>query len=236
MNESTYYFGQWDTDTSLPEGRGIAVYKDCSVYEGFWKDGKRHGYGRMIFGPSGDIYQGEWINDTTDGCYGYFVKKSGLGIKCDWNHSKPHGEGFESDGKGNWYRGGFSNGMKEGKGKCHFYDGSTYEGDFKESKMDGNGVYTYKDGRKYTGSFMNNQMHGKGVFESKKGQRYEGEYLNGVKEGYGTFDYGDGRVYRGNWKNGKQHGEGVFAEKNGTEKKGTWKDGEFDRLEKHCVR
>lgn len=42
-----YYFGQ--TENDLPQGRGIAIYKDGSIYEGFWHEGKRHLSGRMLF-------------------------------------------------------------------------------------------------------------------------------------------------------------------------------------------
>lgn len=33
-----------------------------SVYEGYWKDNKAHGAGRLIH-DNGDVYEGQWLND-----------------------------------------------------------------------------------------------------------------------------------------------------------------------------
>ena len=42
------------------------IYTDGSVYEGMWKEGKRHGPG-TLFLPNGDIFQGEYALDLKDG-------------------------------------------------------------------------------------------------------------------------------------------------------------------------
>lgn len=40
------------------------VHEDSSIYEGEWKDGRKHGYGIYYYGE-GDKYEGWWQN----GCH-----------------------------------------------------------------------------------------------------------------------------------------------------------------------
>ncbi len=35
-------------------------------FEGNYKDGLKHGYGRMVY-PNGDIYEGEWFENKVGG-------------------------------------------------------------------------------------------------------------------------------------------------------------------------
>jgi len=41
------------------QGKGILIYPDGSIYEGYWKDGKANGLGRILH-KNGDVYQGDW--------------------------------------------------------------------------------------------------------------------------------------------------------------------------------
>jgi hypothetical protein len=45
-----------------PDGRGIKIYNDESIYEGWFLNGMCHGYGRVITSKN-EIYQGEFIED-----------------------------------------------------------------------------------------------------------------------------------------------------------------------------
>jgi len=42
------------------------MWKDGSLYEGFWKDNLAFGYGRLIH-ADGDYYEGEWLNNQQHG-------------------------------------------------------------------------------------------------------------------------------------------------------------------------
>ena len=42
------------------------TYKNGSIYDGQWKDDKRHGDGKMIY-YNGYIYEGEFENDVRHG-------------------------------------------------------------------------------------------------------------------------------------------------------------------------
>jgi len=44
-------------------GKGRFEYLDGSIYEGMWKDNKKHGQGQMIESDGLSIYNGEWLND-----------------------------------------------------------------------------------------------------------------------------------------------------------------------------
>lgn len=44
----------------------MQVWKDGSIYEGYWKNNLAHGYGRLIH-TDGDVYIGEWKNDRANG-------------------------------------------------------------------------------------------------------------------------------------------------------------------------
>ena len=63
----------------------------------------------------------------------------------------PHGKGEETNANGDYYRGNFQQGMKNGFG-----------------------IYQFKDSSRYEGSFINNQMSGKGVYYFANGDKYEG--------------------------------------------------------------
>ena len=38
------------------------MWKDGSIYEGYWLDNMAHGKGRLIH-SDGDVYEGDWLND-----------------------------------------------------------------------------------------------------------------------------------------------------------------------------
>ena len=46
----------------MKHGKGKQIWKDGTIYEGFWYEDKANFYGRMIH-PDGDIYEGQWKDD-----------------------------------------------------------------------------------------------------------------------------------------------------------------------------
>lgn len=69
----------------------IKLIHDDGLYEGEWKNNKRHGYGKMIY-FNGDIYEGEFKNDTQDG-YGEMKYANGVRYKGHWSDDYRHGFG-----------------------------------------------------------------------------------------------------------------------------------------------
>lgn len=51
------YEGQWIPGTMIREGRGRQIWKDGSLYEGWFKNDKAQGFGRLIH-ADGDVYEG----------------------------------------------------------------------------------------------------------------------------------------------------------------------------------
>ena len=64
------YVGEWKTDSAagegLRQGKGMLMWPDGAVYQGYFFKNGRHGFGRMIY-PQEKWYQGEWYLNLKDG-------------------------------------------------------------------------------------------------------------------------------------------------------------------------
>jgi hypothetical protein len=85
------------------------------VYDGEWKDGKRHGQG-LLKTADGFTYDGTW------------------------SHNSMEGRGSATYPNGQQYNGLFSNGRREGRGTILFPNGAVYEGRFRDDAVDGQGT------------------------------------------------------------------------------------------------
>ena len=72
------------------------------VYEGTFKNGFKHGKGKMSYSNGVAWYDG------------------------DWNYNKIEGEGISADELGNRYEGRFSGNMRNGPGKCFYANRSRF--------------------------------------------------------------------------------------------------------------
>jgi hypothetical protein len=212
LENGAFYIGEWN-QYNQKHGAGMNIWQNGSKYEGYWKQDKANGKGRMtyagaicitggaIYNIGGDIYEGDWVDDKKHGT-GVFLFKDGARYEGDWREDKQHGNG-----------------------KFYWADGSTYDGEYQNNTIHGKGIYVWSDGRKFEGEWQNNKMNGKGVFEWPDGRSYIGEYQDDKKQGYGVFKWPDGRKYEGYWQNSKQHGKGVIISAKGDSIKGEWRDG-----------
>ncbi|OMJ77103.1 hypothetical protein SteCoe_23375 [Stentor coeruleus] len=221
IENGSIYTGEWNSNKER-HGKGVNIWKDGSLYEGYWEKDKPNGRGRLIH-SNGDVYQGEWINDKAHG-YGIYIHTDGAKYEGLWENDKQHGKGCETWLDGAKYDGDYVYGQKHGIGKFEWADGSTYEGEFKDNNIQGYGTYIWSDGRKFVGDWKDNKMDGKGLFTWSDGRSYEGEYVDDKKQGYGIFIWPDGRKYEGYWMNGKQEGRGTYFTPLGS-KEGEWKEG-----------
>ena len=125
---------------------------------------------------------------------------------------------------GDYYKGGFNNGKKEGKGIMIYKNGTRYEGDFKNNKHEGFGKLKQLDGETFIGDWKDGKINGNGVRSHCNGDRYVGSYVNNIRNGHGVYTFSNGDSYEGNWINGKATGKGVFKFKNGDVYEGEFKD------------
>lgn len=85
------YQGQVENESGLFEGMGCLEKPEGSVYQGWWKSGKKHGFGREV-APNFTVYVGNFC----------------MGCRCGY------GELSHYDGR--LYKGTFVNGLKHGRG------------------------------------------------------------------------------------------------------------------------
>ena len=78
------------------------------LYEGEWKNGKKHGEGKYYYDHSGNhYYQGSWQNDERHGNLGTYVSPMGIYVG-KWNHGRMQGKGkFTNTNTGTVYEGQF---------------------------------------------------------------------------------------------------------------------------------
>ena len=132
LDQDTKYIGS--VYNNKPSGHGI-LESSTFKYEGYFLNGKRHGYGRQTF-VSGRVYEGEWNFDLF------------------------HGKGKLIMQTGNVYDGFFHTGTYHGYGSLTKSD-SSYEGQWNHGTFHGYGVHKTNLGT-YQGSFMYNLRHGRG--------------------------------------------------------------------------
>lgn len=56
------YYGEWDKETNQRQGRGIQLWQDGSIYEGYWKNDKANFTGKLIHADK-DFYEGKYLNN-----------------------------------------------------------------------------------------------------------------------------------------------------------------------------
>lgn len=117
--------------------KGSFTYSSGEEYRGEWKEGRRHGFGQLMFADGG-AYLGHFEN-------GLF-----------------NGFGVLTFSDGSRYEGEFAQGKFNGVGVFIRYDNMTFEGEFKNGRVDGFGLLTFPDGShgipRNEGLFENNTL------------------------------------------------------------------------------
>ena len=96
--------------------QGVQTFDNGDVYEGGFKDGLKHGKGKL-------------------------VTRNNRSYEGDWERDKPHGFGINTFPNGKVYSGNFSKGRPVGDGKWTYSDGRIYHGtwingEFKNKESD----------------------------------------------------------------------------------------------------
>ena len=167
-------------------------YWKNNVYEGEFKNGKRHGKG-IYFSENEFFYIGNWKEDIIEG-EGIFIK----------NNSEAYIGKFEN---GEIIEGNYTHSniyKKKDILSTEFFD-EIYNGILNEINCNKDVVPS----ECYKGPFKDWKFNGKGC-EYKNGDLYEGDFKDNKYNGYGKMIYKNGDEYDGQWKNGKKHGEGTM--------------------------
>lgn len=166
-----------------------------TIYDGEWKDNKRHGYGivRDLY-KNFIIYEGEFVNDKQ--------------YNGKWYSSKDR-LSYEGiiDKDGVSY---ISYKRNKQLANVYIYDKShniTYKGEYNihTKKREGKGNVFVNNKKVYSGIFENDTYHGEGVEFNKFGNVYfRGTFVNGEKSYGKEYDY-DRVIYVGSFVNGVRH-------------------------------
>ena len=200
--------------------------KKPMYYTGPLVDGKRNGFGVMIYYIINENnirefiaeYRGDWKDNNRHGqgvIFGKGQKKQFEGIFHNDNFTSGFGTLFFPNGKGIEFEGNFLNGKMHGKGiEFEMRGQKIRKRTWNDNKfVDGISFFYHVNGNlKYEGTVNRfGYPHGQGTtFNSEGIIEYSGEYKKGKKSGHGTM-YRTGILqYIGNFKNDKPHGLGVL--------------------------
>ena len=147
--QAGYYKGQWNprsmensTRESHISGYGTMAYHSGDIYEGYWKEGLRHGDGRLIT-AQGDVCEGIWLEGEFTGwgncTYANEIRKSG-----QWSGGKLRGIGQVQD-KHIQSLGIFESGAMEGVGLQYANAGAYSVGNWSNNAVIGPSL-EYNDG------------------------------------------------------------------------------------------
>ena len=149
--------------------------KDNEKHTGYFKNGKRHGYGIFI-----DKYGSIWEGTFKDGAiiHGFFKTTDGIE-----------------------YTGEFSKNQFNGKGILKFLDGTKIISSFVNDNAYGYGEVYFNNGLFYKGNIVNNLLEGYGELYFTNGDKQKGEFKNG--KAFNTTNYDSNNKIISKTKNGK---------------------------------
>ena len=107
--------GEWKKDQL--NGQAILKAANGWTYEGEWKMGQRHGFGKSTEPTEKGfaIYEGNWRYDKANG-QGTFTKEDGSTYVGNYINDKRNGNGVYTSVDGSKYTGEWKDGMRTGKG------------------------------------------------------------------------------------------------------------------------
>tara|TARA_B100001093_G_scaffold239990_1_gene229813 strand:- start:258 stop:1763 length:1506 start_codon:yes stop_codon:yes gene_type:complete len=203
---------------------GVMTYDDGGIYDGGWKNEKRHGQGSykkyskdksLILSQIG-LWKNDKFVDSTEKSMTLIETRYGDSLFVgDIKDTKPHGEGKfifkigtaeEKSISGNWTSGSITYGTIQ-------TSKYTYTGNIKKSELDtgddmgdlhahGNGTKRFRSGKIARGEFISGSMQ-KGFMQYPNGSKYEGQFTRGYRDGNGVLTQKDGTVIKDFWCMGK---------------------------------
>ncbi|CAD5115533.1 unnamed protein product [Dimorphilus gyrociliatus] len=191
-----------ETLNLLRNGFGVYQYEnEFYRYEGEWKDGMKHGHGKLIM-KDGSFYEGEFSKGEIEGHGCRFSALTGNKYSGQFHQGEFHGHGTMYYGDGSVYEGEWSSNKRQGYGIFKCKNNEVYEGYLYDNKRHGEGTMIYENGDRYDGDWVVNMRQGHGEFRMADGSSYDGQFMNDVFNGHGSFNHSSGMIYEGLWING----------------------------------
>lgn len=161
------------------------TYENSRVYEGFWHNDKRHGYGYEKY-CNGNTYHGQF------------------------KQGRAHGKGIYSWITGETYDGNWEEGLKQGQGVWKTQKGDSYSGEWHQSKAHGYGVQIWANGVKHEGKVQNllkllERLKFRSIYRF-----IFNSFVVGIQTKLATNTFASGDVYKGQYINGMPNGEGEY--------------------------
>jgi hypothetical protein len=200
----------------LKHGKGVEYWISGIVnYDGYWLENKRHGYGKLFYDTGELWYDGKWDKHMYNGYGKEYNLDGSMRYDGEWLNDKMNGKGVFFINKMIRYEGDMKDGKMCGNGKLldNIENIILYDGGFEDNKKCGYGIEYNRDGVTiYIGNFEDNERKGKGT-------EYITEYK--VKE----YNENSILIYEGDVFNGEKNGKGKYTcMLTNTEYDGEWKD------------
>ncbi|MDC7997491.1 hypothetical protein [Gilvibacter sediminis] len=202
-------------------GYGKKTY-DNGDYIGFWRNGKKEGYGSYYWFETKGQYIGEWTDDNMHG-YGVYIGENKDNLKGQYRNGSMNGIGVTVRNN-EWEQGIFTNGSLTER--YPYYSNNKNKGCSIGDCNNGYGRWDYDNGDNYIGFFENGNLK-QGSYNFSSGAKYSGEFnSNNQMHGMGRYWASDGSYYGGYWANGKFNGRGYYDNKaTGKKEVGVWNNG-----------
>ncbi|NQY73402.1 MAG: hypothetical protein HRT90_01420 [Candidatus Margulisbacteria bacterium] len=182
---------------------GAMIFPNGNVYQGDFKQGKRHGRGKFSFN-NGDVYDGKWRDGKSEG-KGTLTYRDGGFYEGEWEAGEKHGEGRRMYKEGGVYEGGWEAGERHGVGRSKKANGNCYVGNYQGDELNGFGVKFSKSGNVYICEYIKGKRDGMGIVISKKREDY-GHWSQDKKDGYGATVCKNGKTSFFKTEGGKKIG------------------------------
>ena len=90
FTKGEYYKGQWIIGSQIIEGKGIIVFNK-NIYEGLFHKGVPVGKGREIYNKSGEVYEGYFKNSKRHGDGVLYKPDKNFKIEGNWDNGNENG-------------------------------------------------------------------------------------------------------------------------------------------------
>lgn len=190
------------------DGYGKMVWADGSSFVGTWKNDERH-HGTMIMTQSGCVYKGKFKNDIIHDKNGILMLPSFVIYQGEFFQGKTRPLSLLMFQNGDIYYGQHNQFIKNGVGKLIEFNGGFQEGQWDTDKLNGNfcRVYDAVTGDIFSGPISDNKKNGVGrQYDFERDEVYEGTFEMNKKNGEGVIYLRNGQVMKGDFRNNQMEG------------------------------